>query len=115
VTPELKPDGGWILHMGTLEDQAALDKGTFIHELMHVWQSYYSPYRWGYVANSLCHRYLLLKGQKAYDYVAGKTWREYTVEQQAKIIEDWFRLGSPTSESVMGYDFVRDHIRPGIN
>jgi hypothetical protein len=116
VTPQLKHDGGWIMHMGTIADFTTLSQESqqsFIHELTHVWQSYHSPYRWGFVANSLCHRFLLLKFGKAYHLQSGKKWREYNVEQQAEIVENWFRLYC--LESRWEFEYIRDHIRAGIN
>lgn len=63
----------------------------FIHELTHVWQSKYRTGGYaGVVVSSLVNQ--VLPGD-AYSYTEGKKWSEYNVEQQARIVEDWFNAG----------------------
>jgi hypothetical protein len=65
-----------------------------IHELTHAWQGHNQGFAWGYVLNSCyyqCKCTVELKSQSsAYDYTAGQQWDRYEVEQQAKIVEDWY-------------------------
>ncbi len=116
VTPELRHDGGWIMHLGRAMYAGATltsERETFIHELTHVWQSYHSPFRWRYAANSMCQQIVLMKGSKAYDYENGFDWKDYNAEQQAQIVMHWYQLGM--SETDARYEYVRDHIRKGEN
>jgi hypothetical protein len=78
-----------------------------IHELTHVWQGHHHFFTWGYVFNSLWHQ--AIDGSNAYNYTAGQPWRDYNVEQQAKIVEDWFVNGQQTSDPL--YQYIRDNIR----
>lgn len=116
VTPELRHDGGWIMHLGG-EMYAGGTTGwysdVFIHELTHVWQSYHSPKRWNFVANSMCHQILMFKGAKAYDYTTGAAWQAYNVEQQAQIVSHWYNDGMVESDS--RFQYIRDNIRKGVN
>ena len=48
---------------------------------------------------------------KAYRYTLGKRWGQYNVEQQASIVEDWFRKGRKTTDP--RYRYIRDNIRKG--
>jgi hypothetical protein len=54
-----------------------------LHELTHVWQD----------RNKLIRDAQILAAAKDrdYDYSLGKQWRDYGVEQQATIVEDWSR------------------------
>ena len=79
-----------------------------IHELTHVWQSAHSGWAPAYIFNSVWHQ--LIDGKKAaYGYVSGLSWNSYSVEQQARIVEDWFASGK--SESDPNYRYIRDNIR----
>lgn len=116
VTPEFRHDGGWIMHLGGVMyagSTITTDATTFIHELTHVWQSYHSPKRWNFVANSMCHQILLMKGSKAYDYEVGAAWQAYNVEQQAEIVSHWFHFGMDENDS--RFPYIRDYIRKGVN
>jgi hypothetical protein len=111
----------YILHMGGVGylDATSDDKiygseyekkvkHTFIHELTHVWQCYHG---FGFLLtrsfiNQGC---ALLTGGDAYEYESGLEWSDYNVEQQAKIVEDWFK-GEMSTEIVL-YEYIRDHIR----
>lgn len=116
VTPQARHDGGWIMHLGAAMyagSTVTTDGYIFVHELTHVWQSYHSPFRWGYAADSMCQQIVLLKGSKAYNYTSGSPWTEYHAEQQAQMIQDWYLGGM--SESDDRFQYVRDHIRTGRN
>lgn len=56
-----------------------------VHELVHVWQHQHGM--WVRVLGALCRRY---------DYgdlaIAPKPFRSFQIEQQASIVEDWFRI-----------------------
>lgn len=116
TTPELKYGGGWILHLGSVLYGNVLGnyQHIFIHELVHVWQSYHNPIKWAYAANSMCQQIVLLKGKKAYNYDLGKDWSDYHAEQQAQIVEDWCTVGK-YSQSDDRFRYIRDHIKRGIN
>lgn len=115
TTPGLKKNSGWILHLGPTAYNAIVtldQKETFIHELMHVWQSVHSKHKLGYAIDSVCQQVLLLKFGKAYNYDVHAKWEDMHAEQQAQLVSDWYKLGCPTSD--MRYDFVRDKVRTAI-
>jgi hypothetical protein len=84
-------------------------KALLIHELMHVWQGEHGPWRWSYVVASAWHQ--LLGNAYAYDLAKLKEWRDYNPEQQAQIVEDWFKCGM--EETDPRFRYVRDHVRTG--
>jgi hypothetical protein len=64
---------------------------TLIHELTHVWQGHYHRFAWSYVLNSLWNQCAYCASSStAYDYAPGLQWPDYSAEQQAHIVEDWF-------------------------
>lgn len=90
-------------------------RGTFVHELTHVWQGYHGLLGWEYMARSLfAQGYALLahgNRNRAYDYKPGAPWDSYNVEQQALLVEDWFRNGMRDDDE--RYAYVAGHIRAG--
>ncbi|HEX8688156.1 MAG TPA: hypothetical protein VF654_16710, partial [Pyrinomonadaceae bacterium] len=91
-----------------------LFRDTFIHELTHVWQGYHGLLGWAYMAQSmLAQGYAILTERsrhKAYTYEAGAPWESYNVEQQASIVQGWFRDGMRT-EGDKRYAYIVNHIR----
>jgi len=83
----------------------------FIHELTHVWQSFRGT---SVMASSVASQaYSWLKTASfagAYVYVAGRKWEDYNVEQQAKIVEDWYMQGMPGGMNLL-FGYIRDNIR----
>jgi hypothetical protein len=89
-------DYDWVLHVGDGYygmSYAAEDKATLIHELTHVWQGEHSSYSWNMVVRAGLAQADL--GEKAYEYDHRyyRRWTEYNYEQQASIVEDWFKDG----------------------
>jgi hypothetical protein len=91
----------YAVHMGNnYYSYPTPDSPALIHELTHVWQGLHGiPYM--YVLNSGAHQgwSLATTGNTNQAYVYGNQsnqlqWYEYNVEQQAQIVQDWFRLGS---------------------
>jgi hypothetical protein len=77
-------------------------RNTLIHELTHVWQGHHSQFAWEYIINSLIAQgHAILKEG------------DYNVEQQASIVEDWFRNGMRPDDELFTY--INDHIRAGRN
>ena len=97
-------------------DRAGI-RDTFVHELTHVWQGYHSSLGWEYMVNSMIAQghAILTQGDrnKAYEYKPGKPWDDYNVEQQALLVQDWFRNGM--SEDDERYTYIANHIRAGQN
>jgi len=91
-------------------------KALLIHELTHVWQGQHLV---PFMLNSAAHQTLAVinNGGKVssraavYRYTPGKRWGQYNVEQQASIVEDWFRKGRKTTDA--RYRYIRDNIRKG--
>jgi hypothetical protein len=91
----------------------------FIHELTHVWQ--------------ICHDSIvdLVCGlSDNYDYYTGnrlmdlswqsRSWKGFNNEQQATIVNEWFRIYSADLNSFEAlndpaFRFIRDNIRAGVN
>ena len=92
-------------------------RDTFIHELTHVWQGFHSNLGWEYMVNSMISQghAILTKGNRnrAYDYKPGKPWDDYNVEQQALLVQDWFRNGMREDDE--RYRYIVNHIRAGKN
>lgn len=90
---------------------------TFIHELTHVWQGYHGYLGWAYMAQSMLSQgyAVLTQGNRnrAYDYEPGKPWKDYNVEQQALLVEHWYKNGM--SEADERYTYIANHIRAGRN
>ena len=65
------------------------DAGTLVHEMTHVWQ--YQTQGTAYLSDSIFHQ--LTQGAAAYDVdiVPGKAFRDYAAEQQAIIVERYYR------------------------
>ncbi|MCS6873850.1 MAG: hypothetical protein N2Z23_00785 [Pyrinomonadaceae bacterium] len=83
---------GYFVNVGkAYSNLDSTNQAILIHEMVHVLQGEESFFSISYVVNS-CF-YQILQGRKAYCYVLGKKWKDYTAEQQAQIIEDWFRNG----------------------
>lgn len=90
---------------------------TFVHELTHVWQGYHSSLGWEYMVESMIAQghAILVQGDRnrAYDYEPGRPWRSYNVEQQALLVQDWFRNGMRDDDE--RYPYIANHIRAGRN
>ena len=86
-----------------------VDPDTYIHELVHVWQSEHSGYAAAYIFDSVAAR--MIHGQDAYKYPqnVAKPWKGYNAEQQAQIVEDWYHGGM--MEKDYRFPFIRDIIR----
>ena len=89
-------------------------RDTFIHELTHVWQGYHGLLGWAYMAQSmLAQGYAILTQHdrnRAYTYKPGAPWGSYNVEQQARLVQDWFLDGMKTDNDVR-YPYIAKHIR----
>jgi hypothetical protein len=114
TVPHPAKAASYVIHIGvdgfTDASAAALDR-TLIHELTHVWQGVHRAHRLDYIFDSL-HKQAQL-GSAAYDYVAGADWSSYGAEQQAEIVEDWYRLGM--NEADPRFRYIRDNVRAGID
>jgi hypothetical protein len=90
---------------------------TFIHELTHVWQGYHGTLGWEYMVTSMIAQghAILTQGDRnrAYDYKPGKAWGDYNVEQQALLVQDWYRNGMREDDE--RYTYIANHIRAGKN
>jgi hypothetical protein len=109
-----EPSGGsldtYIVHLGSTGYASTVDpntRATLIHELCHVWQGMHHFIAWGYVVNSLLHQ--AVSGSDAYVYTPGKPWGMYNVEQQAQMVEDWYRSGLPNDGPL--YKYITGNIR----
>lgn len=80
-----------------------------VHETMHVWQGHNSIFSLSYVFNSIFSQ--CVSGSGAYSYTLGSNWSDYNVEQQAKLVDDWFSRGEQTSDSA--YTYITNHVRQG--
>jgi hypothetical protein len=122
TVPDVSKPGHFIIYLGSQwfwrqimnkekvlsVEQSPTYKATLIHELSHVWQGHNSRFAWGYTLNSVWWQ--AHKGGGAYRYTdwKWKNWKDYNVEQQAQIVEDWFHNGA--SDTDPRYRYIRDHI-----
>jgi hypothetical protein len=122
--------GRYVLHMGRIafdEDYDDYHKEVLVHELTHVWQGHHAVISWAYMVDSmtcqappilhaLVTRGTPLKGARnaAYDYQPGKLFQDYNVEQQAYIVENWYRFqraGDTRADDLWIY--IRANIQAG--
>jgi hypothetical protein len=82
-------------------------RNLLIHELTHVWQ-YYHGY-WVVLRSLWANQW-----GKGYSYTIEESdaWNDFNVEQQAQIVEDWFKRGK--SETDSRFVFIEKIIRPGV-
>jgi len=102
----------YVMHLGPDAYRNANQNNLDIilmHELTHVWQGHHGRSRWCYVCNSVINqaRY----GSSAYSYTLGQDWSSYNAEQQAQIVEDWYRAGMNERDSDTRWRYIRDNIR----
>ena len=75
---------------------------TLVHEMMHVWQGCVGAWPWAYVYESVLSQCECgLKGIDAYAAIAGLQFRDYNVEQQARLVENWY-CGAGTGRRIPG-------------
>jgi hypothetical protein len=101
---------GYLMNVGP-SNYASLtgNPRLLVHEATHVWQGHNASTPVNYVLGSVVAQ--CLHGGAAYNYVLGRDWTSYNPEQQATIVEDWFRLGqSPTDAR---YPYIDQHVRKG--
>ncbi|MGA2411035.1 MAG: hypothetical protein ABSG46_11690 [Candidatus Binataceae bacterium] len=83
------------------------DKQTLVHELTHVWQGEHSHWAWSYVFSSAGHQ--ALGSAYKYDPKNMKDWDSYNPEQQAQIVEDWYKDGA--DEDDYRYHYIIEDIQ----
>ena len=92
-------------------------RDTFIHELTHVWQGHHSRFGWEYMVESMISQghAIITKHDRnaAYNYKAGAPWDSYNVEQQAYMVQNWYRGGMKTDDDL--YPYIERNIRAGRN
>lgn len=110
---------GYLVNVGpgAYPDMTSNDanKELLVHELSHVWQGRNSRSSTTYVYNSIMHQCRASVGGSsrngAYDYTPGQAWSTYNTEQQASIIEDWYKAGARGDHALFPY--IRDYVRHG--
>jgi hypothetical protein len=125
--------GTYVLHLGPDPYEDATDPtrgqgddplgqpGTgdafFIHELAHVWQGCHWKHHNDYIVDSVIHQ--TSQGDDAYAYELGEKWSHYHAEQQAQIIQDWyrnkFRSVSEDADNARRLDYINTNVRTGDN
>jgi hypothetical protein len=80
----------------SIATSVGLPNAVFIHEMTHVWQ-YHHRY---FVKFSSIWAQTLGDG---YGYTIGQAWNDYNVEQQAKIVEHWYRGGMNAGDDRFHY------------
>lgn len=89
VGPEVYPDATLKKYFNGFGTYDAI----LVHEMVHVWQ-----YSQGYAVGA--HSLWACTAGAGYDYDTTKwqEWDDYNVEQQAHIVEDWYRNGKKSRE-----------------
>jgi len=90
------PPGLYMIHIGSVAYPDCTSKAVwrpfgridvlFVHEMTHIWQ-----YDKGY--NVKLSSMWAQTGGAGYNSVSGKPWDDYNVEQQARIVGNWYGLG----------------------
>ncbi len=109
---------GVDVYRGSVERLGESFTNTLIHELTHVWQGQHGvPF--GYMVKSLLAQGKAIvqygKRGEAYSYDQNyKNWRDYNVEQQGNIVEDWFnpKEGKQTTSDPR-FPYIEKVIRAG--
>jgi hypothetical protein len=110
-------NAGYLINVGpaAMGDLSVTDPALLVHETTHVWQGRNSFFAATYVVQSAvsqCSSALRGAGTGgAYSYRTGQAWGSYNPEQQAEMVEDWYKSGMPTSGAIWPY--IRDHVRRG--
>ncbi len=102
----------YLINVGDDYDKLSGTKqDLLVHETMHVWQGKNSTFALSYVYNSIYNQCVV---GNAYDYKSkiGDNWDTFNVEQQAQIVEEWFRNGEKESDVLFPY--IRDYVRKGV-
>jgi len=112
--PNKNPDGSKCDgEGGTCYDFNSLEQGKewLTHEMTHVYQ--YQKSGWGYVPKSVWEH--ITKGKDAYNYdkdlSADKDFSDYGIEQQAMMVEDYFRYLMGEKEGGNGNAFTPEKIK----
>jgi hypothetical protein len=86
---------------------------TLIHELTHVWQGYHATFPDMYAVRAgLAQLVAVVSSYDPYTYGLGYSWDDYSIEQKAQIVEDWYTAGMSTADP--RFAFIRDNIRKGV-
>ena len=104
-------NAAYLINVGVDYDAlATTQRRLLVHETTHVWQGKNSKFALSYVFASLVSQ--AVHGGGAYSYAPGQPWVSYNVEQQASIVEDWFRTGQPSSGPL--YPYIVNNVRKGL-
>lgn len=113
--------GSYVVHFGPAGFDDATDSSVMIlgmkadavlvHELTHVWQGTNRRNPFDYIVDSLYNQFRFGAGAYDYELTDGATWSDFSAEQQAHIVEDWYSNGS--AESDARFPFIRDNVRTG--
>lgn len=109
--------GGAVVNLGRdyVHGDRISSMSLLIHELTHAWQIQRSLAPEVFLCNAALVQIANELGERVYDYVAGKQWSSYGLEQQAHIIEDWFHDPPPMRLASPLFRYVNGNIRTGDN
>ena len=83
-----------------------------VHEMTHVWQGKNRTLALSYALEAALHQCRQeLTDYDAYAFSPGNPWESYNPEQQASIVETWFRKGCNESDTDPLYRYIRDDVR----
>jgi hypothetical protein len=90
-------------------------RALLVHETTHVWQGRNSVFALSYVFGSAISQCAASLGGSttsgAYSYPANPNWGSLNPEQQASLVEDWYKAGESGSHPL--YSYIRDYVRHG--
>jgi hypothetical protein len=107
------PPGCYMIHVGPVAYRDCTSRAfwgirridaSFIHEMTHVWQ-------FGKGYNVKLSSLWAQSGGSGYGFVPGQAWDDYNVEQQAKIVENWYFAGMSTT--AVEFPYIEKVIRRG--
>ncbi len=93
-------------------DSYRKDGQVLIHELTHAWQIQHSSFVPGLVCEGITNQAINSLVENVYEpEPGGKDWSDYNLEQQATIVDRWFRDGSDPNHPYFRY--IEGNIRLG--
>lgn len=121
TVPHPRRAGSYVIHFGRDGFADATDSSVtvlgmpadaaFVHEMTHVWQGRNRWNPFDYVIDSVFNQIVHCQAVYEYELTDDAAWSDFSAEQQAHIVGDWYRLGK--SETDDRFRFIRDNIRTG--
>lgn len=111
----------YVIHLGPAGFPDATDSSVkilgwpadvaFVHEMAHVWQGQNRWNRFDYMIDSVFAQVARCEPASDYELSDDAEWSDFTAEQQAHLVHDWYQGGMKESDD--RFRFIRDNVRTG--